>query len=186
MVLCDPRTVLRPGAPRLLSSWRSWSLGRAWGWSGAAALLWLGVSPTVKSPSGTLEPVFVVRVLSGGTPTVAHKPLPWACLCARASPGASPVPTLSVTHLVTLHKNLHLSEFQKKNPGVGFHFLPQGIFLTQESDPRSLVPPALAGRFFTTVPYGKLRVLVYLFFSVDVDCSEDNELQGSKIDCKAE
>ena len=81
-----------------------------------------------------------------------------------------------MTHLVTLHKNLHLSEFQKKNPGVGFHFLPQGIFLTKESDPHSLVPPALADRIFSTVPPGKLRVLVYLFFKVDVDCLGDNEL----------
>ena len=38
---------------------------------------------------------------------------------------------------------------------MGSHFLPQGIFLTQGSSP-CLVSPALAGRFFTTVPSRKL------------------------------
>ena len=36
-----------------------------------------------------------------------------------------------------------------KNIGVGCHFLLQGIFPTQGSNP---VSPALAGRFFTTEP----------------------------------
>ena len=35
-----------------------------------------------------------------------------------------------------------------KNTGVGCHFLLQGIFSTQESN-LCLLPPALAGRFFT-------------------------------------
>ena len=35
-----------------------------------------------------------------------------------------------------------------KNPGVGCHALLQGLFLTQGSNP--FLPPALAGRFFTT------------------------------------
>ena len=37
-----------------------------------------------------------------------------------------------------------------KNTGVGCHFLFQGIFLTQESNPCLLMSPALAGGFFTT------------------------------------
>ena len=42
--------------------------------------------------------------------------------------------------------------FPGKNTGVGCHFLLQGIFLTQRS---SFASPALAGRFFTTMPCGK-------------------------------
>ena len=41
-----------------------------------------------------------------------------------------------------------------KNTGMGCHFLFQGLFLTQELN-SSPSPPALAGRFFTTVPPGK-------------------------------
>ena len=40
-----------------------------------------------------------------------------------------------------------------KNTGVGCHFFLQGIFPIQGSKPP--VSPALAGRFFTTVPPGK-------------------------------
>ena len=39
-----------------------------------------------------------------------------------------------------------------KSPGVGCHFLLQGIFLTQGFESGSLASPALAGRLFTTVP----------------------------------
>ena len=39
-----------------------------------------------------------------------------------------------------------------KNNGVHCHFLHQGIFLTQGSKPEFLAFPALAGRFFTTLP----------------------------------
>ena len=46
------------------------------------------------------------------------------------------------------------SDFPGKNTGVGCHFL-LGIFPTQESNPESLVPPALAGGFFTPAPPGK-------------------------------
>ena len=37
-----------------------------------------------------------------------------------------------------------------KNTGVGCHFLLQGVFLTQGSNPCLLHLPALAGGFFTT------------------------------------
>ena len=47
--------------------------------------------------------------------------------------------------------------FPGKNTGVGCHFLLQGILstpgLTESKSPAS---PALAGRFFTTEPHGKL------------------------------
>ena len=39
-----------------------------------------------------------------------------------------------------------------KNTGVACHFLLQGIFPTQVIRPTSLVFPALAGGFFTSVP----------------------------------
>ena len=43
--------------------------------------------------------------------------------------------------------------FPGENAGVGFYFLLQWAFLTQETKPAS---PALAGGFFTTEPPGKL------------------------------
>ena len=43
---------------------------------------------------------------------------------------------------------------------MGCHFLLQGIFLTQGLNPHtSLASPALAGRFFTTVPAEELQIL---------------------------
>ena len=41
-------------------------------------------------------------------------------------------------------------DFPGKNTGVGCHFLLQGIFLIQGTEPMSLLSPALAGKFFTT------------------------------------
>ena len=41
-------------------------------------------------------------------------------------------------------------DFQGKNPGVGYHALLQGIFLTQRLSPHFLRLLGLAGRFFTT------------------------------------
>ena len=45
-------------------------------------------------------------------------------------------------------------DFSVKKAGVNCHFLLQGIFLTQRSNP-SLMSSALAGRFFTTGTPGK-------------------------------
>ena len=48
--------------------------------------------------------------------------------------------------------------FPSKNTGVGFHFLLQGIFLTQVMEGASLESPALVGGFFTTsATWGALR-----------------------------
>ena len=44
-----------------------------------------------------------------------------------------------------------------KNPGVGRHFLPQGIFLTQGSNPRLLCLPHWQAGFQPPVPPGKQR-----------------------------
>ena len=50
--------------------------------------------------------------------------------------------------------------FPDKNTGAGCHFLLQGTFLTQWLNPR-LLPPALAGGFFTTsATWGALIMLL--------------------------
>ena len=60
----------------------------------------------------------------------------------------------------SLYSTVCLSvEFSSKNTGVDRHFLLQGIFQTQGSN-LSLASPALADRFFTTVPPGKLNLTV--------------------------
>ena len=46
-----------------------------------------------------------------------------------------------------------------KNTGVGCHFLLQGLFPTQGLNLGG--SPALAGRFFISVPPGKPRTVVY-------------------------
>ena len=45
--------------------------------------------------------------------------------------------------------------FSSKSPAVRCHAFLQGIFLTQGSNPRLLMSPALAGEFFTTSATGK-------------------------------
>ena len=45
-------------------------------------------------------------------------------------------------------------DFPDKNTGVGCHFLPHMIFLTQGLSPH-LLSPVLAGRFFIPKPLGK-------------------------------
>ena len=52
--------------------------------------------------------------------------------------------------------------FPGKNPGVGCHFLLQGIFPTQGPNP-SLASPALPGGFFSTVPLVPNRYLLSSF-----------------------
>ena len=49
-------------------------------------------------------------------------------------------------------------DFPGMNTGVGCHFLPQGIFPTQGSNPRLLHWQALAGGFFTAEPPGKPHI----------------------------
>ena len=48
-----------------------------------------------------------------------------------------------------------------KNTAMGCHALLQGIFLTQGSNPVSLMSPVLAGRFFTTSASGKPHMYTY-------------------------
>ena len=54
----------------------------------------------------------------------------------------------SVTPWAVAHQAPLFMGSPGKNPGVGCHALLQGLFLTQGSNP--FLPPALAGRFFTT------------------------------------
>ena len=61
--------------------------------------------------------------------------------------------------------------FSGKNAGAGCHFLLQGIFLTQGSNPLS---PALAGEFFTAEPPGKLHSEVL------IKCSLTNARNNAK------
>ena len=61
---------------------------------------------------------------------------------------------LFVTSWTVAHQ-APLWNFPAKNTGVGCHFLLQGIFATQGSNPCLFSSPALAGRLFTTVPPGK-------------------------------
>ena len=60
----------------------------------------------------------------------------------------SHVPLFSAPWTVACQAPL-LMEFSGKNTGAGCHFLLQGIFLTQGSNPH-VASPALAGGFFTT------------------------------------
>ena len=49
----------------------------------------------------------------------------------------------------------HPWDFPGKNTGVGCHGLLQGNLPNPGIEPTSVVSPALAGEFFTTVPPGK-------------------------------
>ena len=59
-----------------------------------------------------------------------------------------------------MHAKL-LQDSASKNTGVGYHALLQGIFLTQGPNLR-LMPPALAGRFFTTSATWEARGSLYV------------------------
>ena len=52
------------------------------------------------------------------------------------------------------HQGALSQNFPVKSTGVGYHFLLQGFFQTQGSNP-SLLSLALAGKFFSTEPTGK-------------------------------
>ena len=65
-----------------------------------------------------------------------------------------------------------------KNSGVGCHALLQGIFPTQGSNPCLLTSPALAGRFFTTEPHGKLNLLISMPYLLAPPSSSQLSLKG--------
>ena len=71
------------------------------------------------------------------------------CVLCSAAPNSFRSPGLQPS------RRLCPWNFSGKNTRVGCHFLLQGIFLTQGSNLHLLCLPALAGRFFTTVPSGK-------------------------------
>ena len=70
----------------------------------------------------------------------------WVHGCSAVSYSLWPYGT--VAHQAPLSMGFSRQEYT----GVGYHFLFQGVFLTQELNP----PPALAGRFFTIESPGKL------------------------------
>jgi len=70
-------------------------------------------------------------------------------------------------------------DFPGKNTGVDCHFLLQGIFPTQESNPRLLVSPALAARFFTIVASKTvLKIMNFLFRKNSTKKNNKNQLQS--------
>ena len=72
------------------------------------------------------------------------------------------------------------SDFPGKNAGAGYHFLLQGIILTQGSNLLLLSLP-LAGGFFTTKPSGKPLISGYYWdISEGVGRQEWSERQGSR------
>ena len=60
---------------------------------------------------------------------------------------------------------------------MGCHFLPQGIVPTQGIKPMSLVPPALAGRFFTTGAIWEALLLLQKVLSLHSWSHGERELQ---------
>ena len=56
----------------------------------------------------------------------------------------------------TVARQTSVGVFPGRNTEVGYHFLPQEIFLSWGSHLLLLPSPALAGRFFTTEPPGKI------------------------------
>ena len=77
------------------------------------------------------------------------------CVCARAHTHMCLRALIHVQLFGTPARLLCPWNSPGKNTGVGCHFLLQGIFLTQGSYLHLLTPPALAGRFFSTVLPGK-------------------------------
>ena len=70
-------------------------------------------------------------------------------------------------------------DFPGKNTGVGYHFLLQGIFPTQGSNPGLLGLPALAGGFFTTgATWKTLLDTVCLKVKSPSFCPSDDFLSG--------
>ena len=67
---------------------------------------------------------------------------------------------LFVTLWTVAHQAPLSRGFPGKNTGVGCHFLLQGIFLTQGSNPCLFITPALAGGFFITSTRKRVRNLL--------------------------
>ena len=134
-------TVLEAGSPKIIVL--------VWSSSGELVLPGLWAVPSCCSSSGqekVLWSLCLIRTLNtaGTLPSFAQSlsrvPLfviPWT--------GARYIP-------LSIPWNL-----QGKHTGVGCHFLLQGIFWTQGANWCPFVSPALAGRFFTTAPPGKMQ-----------------------------
>ena len=69
----------------------------------------------------------------------------WVCVCVLSH---LVVFCLAIPWTVAHQDPLSMG-FSSRNPGVGCHFLVQGIFSTQELSPHLFASTALAGRSFT-------------------------------------
>ena len=84
---------------------------------------------------------------------------------------------LSCVHLFetprTVARQFPLSmEFSRQEYWSGLPFPFSGVLLGPGIKPVSLVSPALAGRFYTTVPPGKIAVSIPISTSVSVFCTK--------------
>ena len=66
---------------------------------------------------------------------------------------------LFVTPWTKTHQASLFIEFSRQDYLSGLPFLPPVDLLSPRIEPTSLVPPALAGRFFTTQPLGKSKYI---------------------------
>ena len=100
---------------------------------------------------------------------------------------------LFVTLWTVAHQAPLSRGFPGKNTGVGCHFLLQGIFLTQGSNPCLFITPALAGGFFITstrkrvrnlLPYEQALLAVHpcpLFFQHSLTESQNGSCMGDTL-----
>ena len=84
--------------------------------------------------------------------------LPLWCVCAQSCPTLQPHGLQGAPALQESARLLCLWNFPGKNTGVGCHFFLQGNLPDPGVEPMSLVSPALADGFFTTLPPGKPKI----------------------------
>ena len=114
--------------------------------SNAMVKLWLFQVPTqAEKPMGTLEKPSPEQV---GTMTAMYSSIESETHTVKSNSLQS--------HGLQPNRLLCPWNSPGKNTGVGYHSLLQGIFLTLFIEPMSLVSPALASKFYTTVPPGVL------------------------------
>ena len=108
------------------------------------------------------------------------------CMCLKVKVLVTQRVPLFVTPWAVARQASLCMGFTGKNTGVDCHFLLQGIFLTQGSNP-CLVSPALAGGFFTTAPPAKplhpRQFLCLSFFPLSHSFSQFSFLVPEKLMC---
>jgi len=71
-----------------------------------------------------------------------------------------------VTPWTTAHQTTLSMEFSRQEYWGGLPFLTLGDLPNPEIEPVSLVPPALAGKFLTTVPPGKPSACIMTLYNI--------------------